>query len=110
MLAEKSEWSPSADALSNFMIRASARPLGDLIRETDPATFKDQPVEEVSAVGTISDQALLECLIESRNIGSPRYLASKKNRIERARVKNFTDHQTRKGEEILARINQRKTA
>lgn len=103
------EWNPAEDGLANCMRRAALRPLGDLIRETDPETFKDQPVEK-SPVGTITDIALMECLIESRNVGSPRYLASKKTRIERARVKTFTDHQLAKGEEILARINRRKTA
>lgn len=106
-----SAWTPAEDGLANCMRRAANRPLGDLVRETDPATFVDQPNEAADRERTITDLALMECLIESRNIGSPRYLASKKQRIERARVKNFTDHQTRKGEEILARINQnRKTA
>lgn len=104
------EWTPAEDGLANCMRRAAKRPLGDLIRETDPATFIDQP-EEKSPVGAITDLALMECLIESRNAGSPRYLAAKVKRIERARSQSFTDYQTRKGEEILARINQnRKTA
>lgn len=103
-------WNPAEDGLANCMRRAAARPLGDLIRETDPATFIDQP-EEKSPVGVITDIALLECLIESRNAGSPRYLAAKTKRVERARSKHFTDYQMSKGEEILARINQnRKTA
>lgn len=105
------EWNPAEDGLANCMRRAAARPIGDLIRETDPDTFKDQPNEAAEREKTITDLALMECLIESRNVGSPRYLAAKVKRIERARSQSFTDYQTKKGEEILARINQnRKTA
>lgn len=102
------EWQPSLDGLANCMRRVAAKPIGDLIRETDPEGFKPSPPVYHEH---ITDEALQACLIEARLIGRPDYLAAKKSRIERERRKAFTDRQKQVGANILARINEReKTA